>query len=147
MTQKQSSDSNVSHRPGIGVEPWFLYVVGGLLLVIVAALGGLALRFHRRAVAAEKQLASATAPSPGSFMDLFARQAATVPRLQRAALPRRVGKLDDEMVTVLEVDARQGRALGLRPNDVLRVGPDVQPATRTATQPTSRTGPPPPIDP
>ncbi len=145
MPQEHPGNPDAGPRPGAGPDPWFLYVTCGLLLVIAGALGGLTLRFYRRATAAERQLAEAVKSPPSlPWMELLSRQADTAPRLQRDALVRSSARLGGADVTVLEISALQGLKLGLLPNDLLRVGP--LPPTRPARSAT-RAAPPPPSEP
>ena len=113
-----------AQRPG--VEPWFAYTVGILLLVIIAALTGLSLRLHRRCGRAEIRLKETrvTLQQTESALRALGREGmGLVARLPRDALDRTVAMFDGRSIQVLELPVDLGRMLGLRPGDVVRVGP------------------------
>lgn len=109
-----------------GVEPWFAYTVGVLLLVIVAALTGLTLRLHRRTRVLEADLRDAQTrlrDAEQSVQILGESIPDLSPRLPREALRRSAVTLNGQATSVLELPAATGRTWGLRPGDVVRVSP------------------------
>ena len=140
MTQQRpNTDADGSVRPAAkrGLEPWFAYTVGLLLLAVIAALTGLSLRFHARALRAQVQLHDmrGNLDKAESALSIFgANVAELTPRLDRQSLRRTTVTLDGRPVEVMELSAGVGRTLGLEAGDILRVGPGADPAGSPATR-------------
>lgn len=123
-----------------GVEPWFAYTIGVLLLAVIAGLTGLSLRLYSRA-----RLAEARAAAAQSSFDQQQRALSMLGehltelgvRLDRRSLPARPAKLDGHDVTLLEATAVQGEQIGLRAGDLLLV----QERPTTASAPAAPEGP------
>jgi hypothetical protein len=127
-------------RPG--VEPWFAYTVGLLLLLVVAALTGLSLRLYTRARAAEGRAAMAQSrldQQQGALSLLGEHLTELSFRLDRRKLPARPARLDDREITLLEASAAQGEQVGLMPGDVLYVS--ARPPAASAPVGSSTTAP------
>lgn len=115
-----------------GLSPNFVFIVGILLLVIIAALTGLALSYRARALVAEAEAAhlrEVVQTSQGA-MQLLADNLA--PPLERDRLAALDATLDGRAVKVFIVDADRARSLGLVPGDILRVGQAAPPASAPA---------------
>ncbi len=127
------------------IEPWFVYTVGILLLVVIAALTGLSLKLYHRARMAEASAAamqSKTNQWQDALKILAQQQPKPLPSLDRTALATRPAMLDGQPVNVLQMDTRQARQLGLLPGDIVLVEsePSTTPASASsppASQPAS----------
>ena len=115
--------------PKRGIDATFAYIVGLLLIFIIAALTGVSLKYYKltRSYATELQKAN---DAIVFLRDFQANPMAFQPVVARDALPRQAAQLDGRNVDVLELDASLGRLMGFAPGDVLRVGAAAsQPAT------------------
>lgn len=116
----------------------YLAFVGGLLVLIVAALASLWLMERARRVNAENQLDHANRKAEG-LQAVFGQmltersQAAIGEAIQRSDLAPKTGSLDGLPVSVFEISASAGRRIGFLPGDVIRVSPE-----RPATSPSTR---------
>jgi len=109
--------------------------VGILLLVIIAALTGLTLRFHKGMRLAEARLSQAEARGHRieEGMAVFGENVGKLlPRLPREDLARTAVTLDGEGAHVLELPAAMGEAIGLHVGDIVRVYGPADATTRPA---------------
>ena len=95
----------------------YLVAVCIFLLVAAGVLGQLWLIERDKRMTAERRVTELY------YRYEIGRTTRTLPALDRTALPRRSGRLDDKPVTLLEITSAQAMVLGLKYGDVLVVAP------------------------
>ena len=123
-----SDTPNPAATTSPGLDPKFGYSVGILLLVIIAALLGWAMRLQQRAALAEGQVIqlnkTINSYDQRALNLLNASPTMQGPPIIRDRLTRTPATLDSQPVEILELPAILGKGLGLAPGDIVRVAPE-----------------------
>lgn len=108
-----------------GLDPKFVYSVGVLLLVIIAAMLGWAMRMQQRTALAEGQVIqlnkTINSYDQRAMSLLNASPTMQGPPIIRDRLTRTPATMDSQSVEILELPAILGKGLGLAPGDIVRV--------------------------
>ena len=110
----------------------FVYITGGLMLLIVVLLAGLWLGMRKRALTAEGTLLAERQRNQ-MVAQMLLKGSLSVPQLNLEGLETAPATLDGRAVQVLHLPARLGQIVGFSPGQVIVVEPDAEPTTAPAT--------------